>query len=244
MRILLVNDDGFGEPGLTALEEIFSDHDTFTVAPHFHHSGAGMSLNLYSPLVVRDYGNSRFSVEGTPVDCLKLALSELCGGKPPELVISGINPGANVANNTWYSGTVAAATEAAFWLVPAIAVSQEYRKSPDFSEAARVTRKLVDEGLHRSMEPGTFLNVNIPSSSPRGYRFTRIGHFAREIPFTRVGQDPVFRYGPYEMQPVREETGTDVHAIQDGFVSISLLSSARHHPSNPGEISSWCSRQL
>lgn len=243
MRILLVNDDGFGEPGLLALEDIFSDHDTCTVAPHFHHSGAGMSLNLFSPLVIRDYGNSRFSVEGTPVDCLKLALSELCRNSAPDLVISGINPGANLANNTWYSGTVAAATEAAFWLVPAIAISQEYRKSPDFAEAAQVIRKLIDEGLHRLIEPGTFLNVNVPANPACGYKFTKIGNFAREIPFTREGRDPVFRYGPYEMQPVREKEGTDVHAIQDGFISISLLTAARHFPDNSEQISSWCSRQ-
>lgn len=243
MRILLVNDDGFGEPGLLALEEIFSDHEICTVAPHFHHSGAGMSLNLYSPLVVREYGARRFSVEGTPVDCVKLALSELCGDTPPDLVISGVNPGANLANNTWYSGTVAAATEAAFWLIPSFAVSQEYRKSPDFDKAARIARKLVDEGVHGMMSPGTFLNVNVPVEPAGKYRLTRIGNFAREIPFTRLGEEPVFRYGPYEMQPVREEGGTDVHAIREGFVSISLLSASRHHPGNPGEISTWCSRQ-
>lgn len=244
MRILLVNDDGFDEPGLQALEMIFRDHDTFTVAPHFHHSGAGMSLNLYSPLVVREHGKNRFSVEGTPVDCVKLALSELCPGGTPDLVISGINPGANVANNTWYSGTVAAATEAAFWLIPSIAVSQEYTLNPDFTSSAQVIRRMIDEKLYRFIEPGTLLNVNVPAAAMGGYMLTTIGSFAREIPFSRAEtDDSVFKYGPYEMQPVREKSGTDVHALAEGYVSISHLSAARYSPSVSGGIASWCSRQ-
>lgn len=244
MKILLVNDDGFGEPGLLALEEAFSDHDTCTVAPRFHHSGAGMSLNLHAPLFVEKHGNRRFSVKGTPVDCVKLALGGfLTGGTTPDLVISGINPGANVANNTWYSGTVAAATEAAFWLVPSIAVSQEYKNSPDFSVSAAVARKLFDEGLHNLIKPGCFLNVNVPLEHTGGYMFTGIGSFAREIPFTREGENLVFRYGPYELQPVREDRGTDVHALLEGSVSISHLSAARETPSDISEIASWCSRQ-
>ncbi len=243
MRILLVNDDGFHEPGLRALEEALSHHETVTVAPHHHHSGAGMSLNLYSPLILHRHGPGRFSVEGTPVDCVKLALFELLVDSPPELVISGINPGANLANNTWYSGTVAAATEAAFWHFPSIAVSQEYSGLPDFSRSADVIRKLVDDGVYLHMEKGTFLNVNIPSWGPSGYRFTRVGSFAREIPFRRGAVDGTYSYGPYEIQPVREHDGTDVHAVAEGFVSISHLSVTRHSPGESSEIASWCSRQ-
>lgn len=242
MRILLVNDDGFDEPGLKALEKTFSDFDTLTVAPFHHHSGAGMSLNLYTPLKVREHGKNRFSVEGTPVDCVKLALGELAGDKQPDLVVSGINPGANVANNTWYSGTVAATTEAAFWLVPAIAVSQEYVKSPEFSHAASVAKQIVDDGLHEMITPGTFLNVNVPTEHLGEFRLTSLGSFSREIPFSREGNDMVFKYGPYEVQPVREEAGTDVHALQDGHVSITHLSAVRQSPALSREILSWCSR--
>lgn len=243
MRILLVNDDGFDEPGLKALEKVFEDHFTCTVAPRFHQSGSGMSLNLYRPLVVREHGSNRYSVEGTPVDCVKLALAELFPGDPPDLVISGINPGANLANNTWYSGTVAAATEAAFWLIPSIAVSQEYTREPDFTHAAKVARKLLDDRVHMHIEPGTLLNVNVPAVPPRGFAFTTTGNFASEIPFSRDEDGISFNYGPYESQPVREAEGTDVHAISMGLVSISQLSASRHHHRIPAEISSWCSRQ-
>ena len=243
MRILLVNDDGFDEPGLKALENALSDYDTLTVAPFYHHSGAGMSLNLYSPLMVREHGRNRFSVQGTPVDCVKLALGELSKHILPDLVISGINPGANVANNTWYSGTVAAATEAAFWNVPAIAVSQEYESSPDFTPAASITRRLIHDGLPEMIAPGTFLNVNVPTEHKGEFRLTSLGSFSREIPFTREGNEMIFRYGPYEVQPVREKSGTDVHALQDGHVSITHLSAARHSPALSQEIFSWCSRR-
>lgn len=243
MRILLVNDDGFDEPGLMALERVLSHHDLVTVAPKHHHSGSGMSLNLYSPLSVEDHGNNRFSVDGTPVDCVKLALGELMGGNPPELVVSGINPGANVANNTWYSGTVAAATEAAFWLIPAMAVSQEYTHSPDFSLACETTLRMVDKGPCSMIEPGTLLNVNVPAVVTGGYRMTSTGTFAAEIPFRRDGSGFVFRYGPYEMQRVREGYGTDVHALLEGHISITPMSTVRHSPDGSPEISQWCSRQ-
>lgn len=243
MRILLVNDDGFDEPGLRALEETFADHDTITVAPCCHHSGAGMSLNLYSPLKVRKHSENRFSVEGTPVDCVKLALGELCGGKIPDLVLSGINPGANLANNTWYSGTVAAATEAALWLIPAMAVSQEYRSEPDFSSSAAVTRELVDNRVFSFAEPGTLLNVNVPLEFTGSYTATKLGSFSREIPFTSDNEGTLFRYGPYEVQPVREAEGTDVHALREGNVSITHLAASRIHPEVPKGILSWCSRR-
>jgi len=243
VKILLVNDDGFDEPGLKALEDVFSGHEVITVAPFHHHSGASMSLNLYSPLTLRKHGPGRYSVEGTPVDCVKLALSELITGEPPDLVISGINPGANVANNTWYSGTVAAATEAAFWQIPAIAISQEYSSSPDFELSSKVINKVVDHGLYKMIQPGMLLNINVPSKTHSGYQVTTIGSFAREIPFIPVENDESYRYGPYEMQPVREESGTDVHALLDGQVSFSIISSTRFTTEPAKDLRQWCSQQ-
>ncbi len=244
MKILLVNDDGFDEPGLKALENVLSHHETFTVAPFHHHSGASMSLNLYSPLILRKHGPERYSVEGTPVDCVKLALSELVTGDPPDLVISGINPGANVANNTWYSGTVAAATEAAFWRIPAIAISQEHSSSPDFGLSSSVIRKVVDQGLYKMIEPGMLLNVNVPAKAHSGYRMTTIGSFASEIPFTLEENGESYRYGPYEMQSVREKSGTDVHALLDGHISLTLLSSTRSSQASESKLRLWCSQQF
>ena len=245
MKILLVNDDGFNEPGLQALENILSMHETYTVAPFHHHSGASMSLNLYSPLTLRKHGQGRYSVEGTPVDCVKLALSEIISGTPPDLVISGINPGANVANNTWYSGTVAAATEAAFWRIPAIAISQEYTSSPDFTLSSEVIRKVLDDELYKMIEPGYLLNINVPEGASGNYRMTTIGNFASEIPFTRddSDSDESYRYGPYEVQSVTEKSGTDVHALQEGHVSFTLISSFRSIGEPAKDLRHWCLQQ-
>lgn len=243
MKILLVNDDGFDEPGLKALEDVFFGYDTITVAPFYHHSGASMSLNLHSPLTLRKHGPGRFSVEGTPVDCVKLALSELVTGDTPDLIISGINPGANVANNTWYSGTVAAATEAAFWRIPAIAISQEYSSSPDFSLSSEVIKKVVDQELYRMIQPGMILNINVPSKTHSGYQITTVGSFAREVPFTPCDNGESYRYGSYEMQSVREESGTDVHALLNGQVSFSLISSTRFTTEPATDLRQWCSLQ-
>lgn len=243
MKILLVNDDGFDEPGLKALEDVLSHYETLTVAPFHHHSGASMSLNLYSPLAFKEHGPGRYSVEGTPVDCVKLALSELITGAPPDLVISGINPGANVANNTWYSGTVAAATEAAFWRIPAIAISQEYTSSPDFELSTKVIKNVLDSELYKMIEPGILLNINVPSEAYSGYRMTTIGSFSREIPFTRAENSESYRYGPYEIQSVREQSGTDVHALQDGHISFTLLSSIRSVQPPASDLRNWCFQQ-
>jgi 5'-nucleotidase len=243
VKILLVNDDGFDEPGLRILEDTLSDHETITVAPHHHHSGASMSLNLYSPLTLRQHGPNRFSVEGTPVDCVKLALSELTGSTLPDLVVSGINPGANVANNTWYSGTVAAATEAAFWKIPAIAISQEFSSEPDFRRSSTIIRKVIDDGLHKVITPGTLLNINVPMGAFRGYSITETGSFASEIPFILAEDGESYRYGHYEMQPVREHSGTDVHALQNGHVSFTLLSTFRSSSTTTEDLRLWCLQQ-
>lgn len=243
MKILLVNDDGFDEPGLKALEDALSGHDTFTVAPRHHHSGASMSVNIHSSLALRKHDFKRYSVEGTPVECVKLALTELISGDPPDLLISGINPGANVANNTWYSGTVAAATEAAFWLIPAIAISQEYTSSPDFMLSSRVIQKVVDQELFKMIKPGMLLNINVPAGGHNGYRMTTVGSFATEVPFTREEDGESYRYGPYEMQSVREQSGTDVHALLDGHISFTLLSSLRSSQTPANDLRLWCSRQ-
>ncbi len=238
MLILLVNDDGIHEPGLLALEQALSGYETLTVAPIAHCSGAGMSLGLYALLSVIPSGPGRFAVTGTPVDCVKIALSELLP-RQPDLVISGINPGANLGNNIWYSGTVAAATEASFWNVPAMAVSVERSGEPDFRHAAELSRLMVDRGVHRAIPAGMMLNVNLPPGAPSGLKLTRPGSFIREVPFQRH-PDGSYTYGPYELQGTRETWGTDVHAILDGFGSISVLSPGRDARPLPDELEDWC----
>lgn len=238
MLILLVNDDGINEPGLEALEGALSGYKTFTVAPIGHCSGAGMSLGLYAPLSVMPCGPGRYAVTGTPVDCVKIALAELLP-RQPDLVISGINPGANLGNNIWYSGTVAAATEASFWNVPAMAVSIERSGEPDFRHGAELVRRMVDRGVHRAIPAGMMLNVNLPPEAPLGLKLTKPGSFLREVPFLRH-PDGSYSYGPYELQRTRESCGTDVHAILDGYGSISVLSPGRDATPVPDELENWC----
>ncbi len=240
MLILLVNDDGIHEPGLEALERALAGFGTVTVAPVGHCSGAGMSLGLYAPLSVMPCGPGRFAVTGTPVDCVKIALAELLPGKP-DLVISGINPGANLGNNIWYSGTVAAATEASFWDVPAIALSVESSGEPDFSHAAELAVRMVDRGVHEAIPPGMMLNVNLPPGTPSGLKLTRPGSFRREVPFLRH-PDGSYSYGPYELQGTRESGGTDVHAVLSGYGSISVLRPGRDATPAPEELEDWCLR--
>lgn len=241
MLILLVNDDGIHQPGLSALERVFSEHDTFTVAPLGHCSGVGMSLGLYSPLTVVPCGPRRSAVTGTPVDCVKIALSELLPGRP-DLVVSGINPGANLGNNIWYSGTVAAATEASFWNIPAFAVSVERSPETAYGHACDLVKRMVDSGIHELLPPGMLLNINLPPGEPRGVRMTTPGSFSAEVPFLR-NQDGSFSYGPYELQGIREDCGTDVHAILDGCASISALMPRRDMRGYPEGLGEWCRTQ-
>jgi 5'-nucleotidase len=238
MLILLVNDDGIHEPGLESLETALSGYDTFTVAPIGHCSGAGMSLGLYAPLSVVPCGPCRYAITGTPVDCVKMALTELLP-RTPDLVISGINPGANLGNNIWYSGTVAAATEASFWNIPSMAFSVERSGEPDFSHAAELAARMVERGVHRLIPPGMMLNVNIPPGTPSGLKLTRPGSFLREVPFIKH-PDGSYSYGPYELQGTREPFGTDVHAILEGCGSISILGPGRDANPIPVGLEDWC----
>jgi len=231
MRILLTNDDGIDEPGLAALEFELSGHELWTVAPRWHCSGVGQSLGLYQTLRVRELASRRWAVEGSPTDCVKLALNELMRGAGPELVISGINPGPNLANNVYYSGTVAAATEASFWGIPAFAVSQGWSEDPDFGVTASIVGELVAAGLHGHLPEGAILNVNVPRTGngdrPAGYTWTTTGRFSVDIPFRSDGTGEVYSYRKVMPQPVADPEGTDVEAFEAGMVSLTLLRSDR-----------------
>jgi 5'-nucleotidase len=231
MRILLTNDDGIDQPGLLMLEAELNDHELWTVAPLDHCSGIGQALGLYSFLRVDPRGKRKWAVGGSPTDCVKLALSELMADTPPDLVVSGINPGPNLANNIYYSGTVAAATEASFWDIPAFAVSQDYCENPEFGVSARIVRALVESGIHRSLPDGTVLNVNIPccrgEETPNGYSWTRTGRFSADIPFEASDGGSGYSYRGIMPQPVHDRAGTDVEALSLGKVSLTLLHTDR-----------------
>jgi len=178
-RILVSNDDGIDAPGIKLLEAIARrlSPDVWVVAPEMEQSGAGHSLTTRRPLRLIEVAPQRYLVDGTPTDCVLLALKGLLRGRPPSLVLSGINGGGNVAEDITYSGTVAAAMEATLLGVPAIAFSLVARgRGQDFSHAARFARSLVRAALSQPLPSRLLLNVNVPAGvEPRGWAVTRLG---------------------------------------------------------------------
>ena len=170
MRILLTNDDGIHAPGIFALYDVLkSDHEVHIVAPETEMSAVGHAITLTSPIRVQTVRkNGRFfghAVNGTPADCVKIAVQELLD-TPPDVVLSGINVGANVGVNILYSGTVSAATEGAFLGIRSAAISLATLKNPDFRFAARFSREIIRFMTKSALSDGTALNVNIPAVPP------------------------------------------------------------------------------
>ncbi len=235
MRILLTNDDGVHAPGLKVLERIaraISD-DIWIVAPADEQSGASHSLTLTRPLRIRKHGEKHFSVSGTPTDAVMMAIGHLMKDCRPDLVLSGVNRGANLAEDVTYSGTVAAAMEGAISGVRSIALSQVYSRegmgeTVPFAAAEawgeRVVRSLLTLPARRNM----LVNVNFPAIEPdavKGVRVVRQGF--HDVDRTRIveGTDPRgFRYywfglGSSDSVP----DGTDLEAISHGYVSVTPL---------------------
>lgn len=235
MRILLTNDDGYHAPGMAVLEAIgrqLSD-DIWVCAPAEEQSGAGHSLTLSRPVRVRQHGERRWSCTGTPTDSVMMAVGRLMP-EPPDLVLSGVNRGANLGDDVTYSGTVSAAIEGALSGVPAIALSQVYAReglgdSVPFAVAeawgARVLRPLLD----RAMPPRTLININFPAIPPddvKGVRVTRQGFHDYGRGTIVEGVDPrgypYFWFGLHgiEHSPGRD---SDLEAIDDGYISVTPL---------------------
>jgi len=228
MKILLSNDDGIQSEGLIALEEALqSAGDVYTVAPDRAQSSMSHALTLHRPLRVSQLGSRRMAVDGTPVDCVKLALSGLIPVRP-DLVISGINKGPNLGDDIIYSGTVSAAIEGALLGLTAIAVSLVTFKDFNFHAAAEFTARLVSKFESGGIPPKTLLNVNLPSlpkDQIKGWRLTRMGkrHYSETI-VERV--DP--RGGKYywiggDDLGFAQDEGTDCVAVHEGFVSVTPL---------------------
>ncbi|MGL4448540.1 5'/3'-nucleotidase SurE [Shewanella sp.] len=228
IRILVSNDDGVNAPGIKALTEALSDiAAVLTVAPDRNCSGASNSLTLSNPLRISRLDNGYISVHGTPTDCVHLAIRELCEGEP-DMVVSGINAGANMGDDTLYSGTVAAAMEGRFLGLPAVAISLTGSEGKHYQSAAFYARRIVEGLLAHPLASDQILNVNVPDlplAQIKGIKVTRLGarHKAEGIVRT---QDPagreIFWLGP----PGSEQdasSGTDFHAIAQGYVSITPL---------------------
>jgi 5'-nucleotidase len=228
MRVLLTNDDGIHAPGLRALyEELQGRFDLYVVAPESEMSAVGHAITLTSPLRVQTVRKNGaffgYGVTGTPADCVKIALQELLE-EPPDVILSGINLGANVGVNVLYSGTVSAATEGAFLGIKSIALSLDTHTDPDFGFAARFSREMIRFVLEHGMRPGTALNVNIPAHAPRirGVRITRqgTGRF-RERYERRIDPRGNLYYWLVGETPVREENPeADASALRDNWITI------------------------
>ena len=225
MRILLSNDDGVHSPGLVALYEGLKGlGELHVVAPDRDHSGASNSLTLKRPLTVEEHSNGFYSVDGTPTDCVHLAVNGLFD-KPFDRVVSGINTHANLGDDIIYSGTVAAATEGRHLGLPAIAVSLVNNGRLHYDTAARVVAALLSYPKPMALGPRSILNVNVPDlpwDELSGFRVTRLGDRERAegaVPMTCPRGKKRYWIGAAgnggDAGP-----GTDFHAISQGYVSI------------------------
>ena len=235
MRILLTNDDGIHAPGLDVLEALarqFSD-DIWIVAPDEEQSGAGHSLTLSRPVRLRQHSERRWSVSGTPTDSVMMALREVMPS-PPDVILSGVNRGANLGDDVTYSGTVSAAIEGALAGIRSIALSQVYASegmgdSVPFAAAREWGAKVLAPLLNVPLPPRTLVNVNFPALLPeeiQGIRVVRQGFHDYARGSVVEGMDPRgYRYFWFGLHGIEHTPGhaTDLEAIADGFISVTPL---------------------
>ena len=244
MHILLSNDDGYFAPGLAALADALSPLGEITVvAPERDRSGASNSLTLDRPLSLSRADNGFFYLNGTPTDCVHTAVTGLLDIEP-DIVVSGINSGSNMGDDTLYSGTVAAATEGYLLGIPAIAVSLVSKKFAHYATAGRIARELVERLTRDPLSEPVLLNVNVPDlpyESISGIEVTRLGrrHKAQPVvPGTNPRGETVYWVGP--AGAAREAgPGTDFNALERGAVSITPLQVDLTHERQVGELRSW-----
>lgn len=228
-KILITNDDGYFSEGIKALaKEISKKHLVNIVAPDREQSASSHSLTLNRPLRMHKIDSNTFATDGTPTDCVMLAIHLLYKGKKPDMILSGINHGANMGDDVTYSGTIAAAIEGSILQIPSVALSMnDYRPGMEFRKAAKFTSKLVDNFDKLDLKPSTFLNVNFPPESDKpykDYKFTELGfrHYKdivihktdpRGKSYYWIGGRPKWKMTP----------GSDFEAVHTGHISITPL---------------------
>ncbi|AXS40536.1 5'/3'-nucleotidase SurE [Breoghania sp. L-A4] len=234
MRILITNDDGINAPGLAVLERIARtlSEDVWVVAPETDQSGVAHALSLNDPLRLRDLGQNRFAVRGTPTDCVIMGVREIMRDAP-DLVLSGVNRGGNLAEDVTYSGTVAGAIEGTILGIRSVALSQAYgwetRDNPSYEAAEHHAPALVEKLVSMQTPAGTLFNVNFPARAPDavgGVEITAQGKRNPDSLYIDARTDG--RGNPYywlafqrtEMDPAK---GTDLHAIMNGNISVTPL---------------------
>jgi 5'-nucleotidase len=228
-RILITNDDGIHSEGIEALEAAMREiGEVYVVAPASEMSGASHSLTLERPLRIRQIDERHWTVDGTPTDCVTLALNRiLIDGERPDICVSGINHGANLGDDATYSGTVAGAMEATILGIPGLAFSLVATRTHDFTESARVAIEVTRKALAEGLPEWTLLNVNIPKGTPKGVRVTRQG-FKEAKPVISEHTDPRGKlyYWIGEVRAgFRAEGGTDFEAVDEGYVSVTPMKS-------------------
>ena len=228
MIILLSNDDGIHSDGINMLTESLQRvGELYTVAPDREQNSMSHALTLHRPLRVYPMGPQRFAVDGTPTDCVKLALTGLLPVRP-DLVVSGINKGPNLGDDIIYSGTVSAAIEGALLGVPAIAVSLVTFENFDFQPAAEFTATLVSRIQEKASPPETLLNINVPplpKDKIKGWRLTRQGkrHYSETIVERIDPRGRKYYWIGGDNLGFAQEDGTDCVAVHEGYISVTPL---------------------
>jgi 5'-nucleotidase len=237
MRILCTNDDGIHAPGLKIVEQIARElsDDVWIVAPELDQSGVSHSLSLNDPLRLREVGPRHFAVRGTPTDCVIMGARFILGDTMPDIVLSGVNKGRNVAEDVVYSGTIAGALEGTILGLPSFALSQEFsiatREKPLWDTALKFGPPLLHKVIEAGIPKNTVININFPACTPdevAGIRVTRQGK--RNLGFLKVDQRRDGRGNPYfwigfERAAALEtpEEGTDLAALAARYVSVTPL---------------------
>lgn len=244
MKILVSNDDGYFAPGITLLAEALGQLGQVTVvAPERDRSGASNSLTLDRPLTVRRAPNGYFSVNGTPTDCVHIAVTGLLDFTP-DVIVSGVNLGANMGDDTIYSGTVAAAAEGYLLGIPAVAVSLASRTGEHFESAIGIALQIVERFRRRSFKQPVLLNVNVPDVAPaelRGIEVTRLGRRHKAEPVVKL-QTPrgetAYWIGPAG-GAADAGPGTDFHAVEAQRVSVTPLRMDLTHNAQLAPVKEW-----
>jgi 5'-nucleotidase len=247
LRILLSNDDGYQARGLRTLaEHLTSLAEVIVVAPDRNRSGASNSLTLETPLRVERVDDNLYYVNGTPTDCVHIAITGLLEHEP-DVLISGINHGANLGDDVLYSGTVAAAMEGRFLGIPSIAVSLVLAGGEHFATAAELVRRLVERNVTDPLPTDAILNVNVPDlplEAIKGVRVTRLGFRHKSEPAVKAldpHNRPIYWIGPagpgQDVGP-----GTDFHAVTSGFVSVSPIKVDLTAHAAIDKVSTWFER--
>jgi len=244
MNILLSNDDGYFAPGLAELALALAGlGDIVVVAPEQNRSGASNSLTLDRPLFLKKAANGFHFVNGTPTDCVHLAVTGMLD-RLPDIIVSGINNGANMGDDTIYSGTVAAATEGFLLGIPSIAISLTSFEGKNFESAGRVARELVERFIRDPIKEAVLLNVNVPDipyAELKGMEVTRLGRRHKAEPVVRMvspRSETVYWVGAAGAA-AEAGPGTDFNAVERGCVSITPLQIDLTHTAQLPAVRHW-----